>query len=781
MYAQLCKRLSEEAPNFEPPGYPCTFRLLLLNTCKAEFEKRSETFDKYASNPELDEDERRQLAKRKMLGNIKFIGELGKLEIMSEAIIHRCIQQLLASRKGCDASEDLECLCQIMRTCGRILDSDKGKMLMNQYFGRMANLAENPELQPRIRFMLKDVIELRRDNWVPRKANVVEGPVPINQIRPDEHERIALNYRRDNNRNNHHDRDSDRFASVSELFRHPIKTRSSGIDDMLMGLNISSSTSNLITHPFNSPNGYGAQRGDVVSGGGTGGGFRTSNNQRNSGFNNYSNQRGQYKHNQNNSNNQYNNQSNKDIAPRFKKNLIVAREQDLDEIQLRPSANSMLFSKATVKSNPITNSRPIDPPLPIPNSVPKQPPTLLKETVPIKQVSVEKPKQSKKDKGPNKEEILKKFTSILTDYLKSEVDLKQAIDSYKELNVPEKFSKDIISRTLTHTLEKTDDEEREKSVKLLSCLRKESLLNANLIQESFRTLLNLMDEEGENETTTKMSCAGAALVAHAVREQLMSLVDVAALTDNGSHYPLFLYVLQRLHKLIGKNELLELFNSSKINLLSQLPESDKTKERLAEILEERDLTFLYPLLRIQAELAKQLHADPNPQQFYKWIKENLDPTNYTDPGFINALVTVLLKYIIQEAAACTPGDEKAIIEKERSFLERYRPILTAFLHEQSALQLVAVYSLQVHFFSLGFPRGQLLRWFMAFYDLEIIEEEAFLNWKEDVTDAYPGKGQALFQVNIFITVSVKVYLRLVMILIFIATLVPLFAPYEIYR
>lgn len=40
----------------------------------------------------------------------------------------------------------------------------------------------------------------------------------------------------------------------------------------------------------------------------------------------------------------------------------------------------------------------------------------------------------------------------------------------------------------------------------------------------------------------------------------------------------------------------------------------------------------------------------------------------------------------------------------------------------------------------------LLRWFIYFYDLEIIEEEAYMKWKEDITDAYPGKGKALFQV-----------------------------------
>jgi translation initiation factor 4G len=53
---------------------------------------------------------------------------------------------------------------------------------MNQYFERMSTLAENQELPLRIRFMLRDVIELRRDKWVPRKATNTEGPMPIHQV-----------------------------------------------------------------------------------------------------------------------------------------------------------------------------------------------------------------------------------------------------------------------------------------------------------------------------------------------------------------------------------------------------------------------------------------------------------------------------------------------------------------------------------------------------------------------------------------------------------------------
>jgi len=43
--------------------------------------------------------------------------------------------------------------------------------------------------------------------------------------------------------------------------------------------------------------------------------------------------------------------------------------------------------------------------------------------------------------------------------------------------------------------------------------------------------------------------------------------------------------------------------------------------------------------------------------------------------------------------------------------------------------------------------GMLLRYFVNLYDMEIIEEEAFLAWKEDVTQEFPGKGKSLFQVR----------------------------------
>lgn len=244
MYAQLCKRLSEEVPNFEPPEKPCTFRILLLNKCRAEFENRSaanEVFERHGKPLSAEDEERRYITKCKMLGNIKFIGELGKLDILSHSIVHKCIAQLLRDRKRTpEMQEDLECLVQLVKTCGRVLDSEKGRGLMDQYFSRMEQLSRNQELMPRIRFMLRDAIDLRRDSWTPRKATNSEGPVPIQQCRNEDEGRGY------GGRGGEMDRLRHQEAPGDSLFRHGLKTRGGFVDEWLQGLNHSSPSTNLI-------------------------------------------------------------------------------------------------------------------------------------------------------------------------------------------------------------------------------------------------------------------------------------------------------------------------------------------------------------------------------------------------------------------------------------------------------------------------------------------------------------------------------------------------------
>lgn len=254
MYAQLCKRLSEEAPSFEKDtNSSCTFLKLLIAVCREKFNnrlKRDESdllFNKAHRPPQIspadneaDEEERRHLAKQRMLGNVKFIGELHKLDMLSKNVLHQCIMELLDKKTKRTASkeemcEDMECLAQLLKTCGKNLDSEQGKELMIQYFDTLERRSKSSDYPPRIRFMLKDVIELRENNWVPRKVGTTEGPVPIKQIRSDDEPIIRTPFTNRNRdmRNNRDDRDTDSWMGRLSLNLQP-----GGLNDMFSGLSV---------------------------------------------------------------------------------------------------------------------------------------------------------------------------------------------------------------------------------------------------------------------------------------------------------------------------------------------------------------------------------------------------------------------------------------------------------------------------------------------------------------------------------------------------------------
>uniref|UniRef100_A0A671FVC4 Eukaryotic translation initiation factor 4 gamma 1 n=1 Tax=Rhinolophus ferrumequinum TaxID=59479 RepID=A0A671FVC4_RHIFE len=179
-------------PLFSKPCVTVNFRKLLLNRCQKEFEKDKdddEVFEK--KQKEMDEaataeergrlkeelEEARDIARRRSLGNIKFIGELFKLKMLTEAIMHDCVVKLLKNHD----EESLECLCRLLTTIGKDLDFEKAKPRMDQYFNQMEKIIKEKKTSSRIRFMLQDVLDLRRcSNWVPRRGD--QGPKTIDQI-----------------------------------------------------------------------------------------------------------------------------------------------------------------------------------------------------------------------------------------------------------------------------------------------------------------------------------------------------------------------------------------------------------------------------------------------------------------------------------------------------------------------------------------------------------------------------------------------------------------------
>lgn len=82
------------------------------------------------------------------------------------------------------------------------------------------------------------------------------------------------------------------------------------------------------------------------------------------------------------------------------------------------------------------------------------------------------------------------------------------------------------------------------------------------------------------------------------------------------------------------------FSSSPLLTSNYAPiEIDQNKDRMLEILEGKGLSFLFPLMKLEKELLKQIKVDPSPQSIYKWIKDNISPKLHTDRGFVNILMT----------------------------------------------------------------------------------------------------------------------------------------------
>ncbi|XP_059376989.1 eukaryotic translation initiation factor 4 gamma 2-like, partial [Carassius carassius] len=750
LYAQLCLRLAEDAPNFDGPSteiqssqkQSTTFRRLLISKLQDEFENRArnvDLYDKTDSPLTSEEEEQRAIAKIKMLGNIKFIGELGKLDLIHESILHKCIKTLLEKKKRVqlkDMGEDLECLCQIMRTVGPRLDHEKAKSLMDQYFGRMLSLMNNKDLPARIRFLLQDTVELRENNWVPRKAFIDNGPKTINQIRQDAVKDLGVfippmiqGMRTDLFQESpflptRMKPDRETLGGLADMFGQMpgsgIGTGPGVIQDRY------SPTMGRRTNPLF--NGHGGHMAPAPQP------FMKSNQGQNLLF-------------QSQTHSSQQQAQSKDMPPRFKKGQLNA-----DEISLRPAQSFILNKNQMPKLQPqIPTMIPPSAQPPRTSTPPLgQPPQLgLKTNPPPIQ---EKPQKTIKKPPPAKEELLKMTENVVTAYLSSK-HMNNAVNGVREMKAPKHFLPEMLSKMIICSLE-SPDEDREHVSTLINTLRMEGLVTGENFMQAF---LNVLDQCPKIELDVPLVKSYLAqFAARAIIAELVSMAELAHPLENGMHFPLFLLCLQQMAKMKDREWLTDLFQQSKVNMQKMLPEIDQNKDRMLEILEGKGLSFLFPLMKLEKELLKQIQVDPAPQTIYKWIKDNISPKLHTDKGFVNILMTSFLQYIFHEMCS-TEGDDqlsaptKEQLDQEKQLLLAFKPVMQKFLHDHVDLQVSALYALQVHCNAHAFPKGMLLRYFVYFYDMEIIEEEAFLAWKEDITQEFPGKGKALFQVNQWLT------------------------------
>ncbi|KAI9463260.1 ARM repeat-containing protein [Lactarius psammicola] len=224
MCARLCRKMVEQiSPKVQDDGIKNSegkpfaggnlFRKYLLNRCQEDFErgwiakettaaaaatkatadqaaKEAKEKTKGDEESELYSDEyyAAAMAQRRGLGLIRFIGELFKLQMLTERIMHECIKKLFGNAEN-PGEEEIESLCNLLITVGSLLDTPKARAHVDVYFSRMRALTKNKNVNARMVFMLQEVIELRKHKWIPREA--VAAPTTIAQVHEAAKEKLA--------------------------------------------------------------------------------------------------------------------------------------------------------------------------------------------------------------------------------------------------------------------------------------------------------------------------------------------------------------------------------------------------------------------------------------------------------------------------------------------------------------------------------------------------------------------------------------------------------------
>ncbi|RLV89722.1 hypothetical protein DV515_00014737 [Chloebia gouldiae] len=766
-YANMCRCLvTLKVPMADKPGSTVNFRKLLLNRCQKEFEKDKaddDVFEKKqkeleaATTPEEktrlhDElEEAKDKARRRSIGNIKFIGELFKLKMLTEAIMHDCVVKLLKNHD----EESLECLCRLLTTIGKDLDFEKAKPRMDQYFNQMEKIVKERKTSSRIRFMLQDVIDLRLCNWVSRRAD--QGPKTIEQIHKEakieeqeEQRKVQQLMTKDKRRPGVPRVDEGGWNTVQGA-------KNSRVLDPTKFLKITKPTIDEKIQLVPK-----AQLGSW--GKGSSGGAKAS--------------------------------EMDSLRPSATSlNRFSALQPPVSPVSAS-SASSELESRRALTSRGSTgrekNDKPLPPSLSRPNTflrgssskellldnqAQEEQRREMLETVKQLTGGMEMDRNSteaerNKAKEPAKpevppapvqekpslseEEIERKCKSIIDEFLHIN-DFKEAMQCVEELSA-QNLLPEFVRVGVESTLERSQIT-RDHMGQLLHQLVHSGKLSKQDFFKGFSETLEMADDMAIDiphiwlylaELVTPMLKEGGISMRELIQEFSKPLLPV------GRAGVLLAEILHLLCKQMSHKKVGALWRESGLSWKDYLPEGEDVHTFLmeqkleftesdcsssSEALSEKELSAE----ELNKQLEKLIVEDKaNDEQIFDWVEANLDESQMSSPTFLRALMTAVCKAAIIADSSSFRVDTAVI--KQRV------PILLKYLDSDTEKELQALYALQASIVKLDQPPNLLRMFFDCLYDEEVISEDAFYKWESSKDPAEQnGKGVALKSVTAFFT------------------------------
>ncbi|XP_045154685.1 eukaryotic translation initiation factor 4 gamma 3 isoform X2 [Echinops telfairi] len=766
-YANMCRCLvTLKVPMADKPGNTVNFRKLLLNRCQKEFEKDKaddDVFEKKqkeleaASAPEEktrlhDElEEAKDKARRRSIGNIKFIGELFKLKMLTEAIMHDCVVKLLKNHD----EESLECLCRLLTTIGKDLDFEKAKPRMDQYFNQMEKIVKERKTSSRIRFMLQDVIDLRLCNWVSRRAD--QGPKTIEQIHKEakieeqeEQRKVQQLMTKEKRRPGVQRVDEGGWNTVQGTKNSRVldpskflKITKPTIDEKIQLVpkaqlgswgkgssgGAKASETDALRSSASSLNRFSALQPPAPSG-------STSSTPLEFDSRRTLTSRGSVGREKN------------DKPPPSAAacpNTFMRGSSSKDLLDNQSQEEQRREMLETVKQ--LTGGMDIE------RSITEADRNKTREPVTKPEISA----TSAPDKPAlSEEEMEKKSRSIIDEFLHIN-DFKEAMQCVEELNA-QGLLHVFVRVGVESTLERSQIT-RDHMGQLLHQLVQSEKLSKQDFFKGFSETLELADDMAIDiphiwlylaELVTPMLKEGGISLRELIVEFSKPLLPVGRAGVLLSEI-LHLLCRQMSHKRVGA-----LWREADLSWKDFVPEG----EDVDHFLLEQNLDFIQfdSSCSSEALSKKELSAEElyrrleklitedkaNDEQIFDWVEANLDDNQMSSPTFLRALMTAVCKAAI--IADCSTFRVDTAVIKQRV------PILLKYLDSDTEKELQALYALQASIVKLDQPANLLRMFFDCLYDEEVISEDAFYKWESSKDPAEQnGKGVALKSVTAFFT------------------------------
>ncbi|XP_048581681.1 eukaryotic translation initiation factor 4 gamma 1-like isoform X2 [Nematostella vectensis] len=728
-YANLCRCLlpiKVSAGNKE-----LVFRTILLNKCQKEFEKEKtdenrihEKIDQLVNEGLSEEDykikkaeleEEEMFGKRRTLGNIRFIGELFKLKILTENIMHTCVMKLIKSMD----EESLECFCKLLSTIGKDLDHEVAKPRMDQYFSQMDKIIASKKTSSRVRFMLQDLRDLRLSNWVPRRDD--NNPKTIDQIHKeaaDEEKKTQLLLQQQPKMPKNKGRDSPRtvvpqadetWTTVSSRGPRNVSVDPKKFQNV-QKRNVDSE--NISLGPGG--RGYGAwARG---SSGGTGPVAAT--------------------------------QAAQPEEPRGNRFSALGGEARRGPGAARPSSGAGRqeprspgppgrWPPASEREKALEAARNLGQP----KSKPERKDAPSPEPEPEEEETSAPAPEPPAAKEFSEREVEQKVNSIIDEYHNIS-DLKEAMECIQEMKSPSMHHK-VVFYAINHSMEKHQNE-RLKTGRLLRALVKSNIISKEQFMEGLDEMLEFT-EDYEIDIPHVYNYLGH-MVGPACCDGVLPLTDISQsacklFSKKNNCARLIAELLLTAKSESSSADVAELWAQSGINFSSFFESEDAAQQFIKKMKLESLLTSppiapssSHHSANVQEELRElMLKKKASNQEVFNWIDGNVQNTK--DPQFIRAIVTVVC-----ESCKTDDGDS---FKCDKVKLANRKNLLQKYIDSDSNLELQALYALQSLTEKLDHPSGFLRSYFEDFYDEDIVQEEAFYAWEKSTDPAeQTGKGTA---------------------------------------